>query len=57
MSKQFESTLKQQLDNLTANGTDLFLKGALHGIEKEGLRVDYSGKLSQKAHPEGLGSA
>ena len=29
----------------------------MHGIEKEGLRVDRSGQLSQRPHPEGLGSA
>ncbi len=52
-----ESVLKQQLEKLASNGNDSLLKGALHGIEKEGLRVDYSGQLSQKAHPEGLGSA
>jgi glutamate--cysteine ligase len=52
-----ESVLKKQLENLASNGTDSLLKGALHGIEKEGLRVDYSGKLSQNVHPMGLGSA
>lgn len=52
-----KSILKQQLEHLASNGTGPLLKGALHGIEKEGLRVDYSGTLSQKAHPEGLGSA
>jgi glutamate--cysteine ligase len=51
------SVLKQQLEQLTSNGTHSLLKGVLHGIEKEGLRVDYAGELSQKAHPEGLGSA
>jgi glutamate--cysteine ligase len=52
-----KSVLKQQLEQLVSNGTWTLLKGALHGIEKEGLRVDYSGGLSQKSHPEGLGSA
>ncbi len=52
-----EFTLEQQLEQLISSGTCLFLKGALHGIEKEGLRVDYSGELSQTAHPEGLGAA
>ena len=52
-----KSTLKQQLEQLVSNGTCSLLKGALHGIEKEGLRVDYAGVLSQKKHPEGLGSA
>lgn len=52
-----KSILKQQLEKLVTNGTFLLLKGALRGIEKEGLRVDYSGALSKRAHPEGLGSA
>jgi glutamate--cysteine ligase len=52
-----KSLLKKQLDQLASNGTHALLKGAMHGIEKEGLRVDHSGGLSQKPHPEGLGSA
>ena len=52
-----ESNLQQQLDQLTAHGTSLFLKSSLRGIEKEGLRVDASGRLSPKPHPRGLGSA
>jgi glutamate--cysteine ligase len=51
-----ESVLKKQLEQLISTGTYSFLKGALHGIEKEGLRVDYAGQLSRKAHPQGLGS-
>jgi len=42
---------------MISNGTHPLLEGSLHGIEKEGLRVNYSGELSQKDHPEGLGSA
>jgi glutamate--cysteine ligase len=49
--------LQKQLDQLASSGAHLFLKGAMHGIEKEGLRVDRSGQLSQRPHPEGLGSA
>lgn len=52
-----EFILKKQLEQLVSDGIHVLLKSALHGIEKEGLRVDYSGKLSQIAHPEGLGSA
>ncbi len=52
-----KSLLKKQLEQLISNGTHVLLKGAMHGIEKEGLRVDCSGVLSQKPHPEGLGSA
>jgi len=32
------------------------LKGILHGIEKEGLRVDANGQLAQSDHPASLGS-
>ncbi len=52
-----ESDLTQQLEQLVSNGTCSLLKGTLHGIEKESLRVDFSGELSHKAHPEDLGSA
>jgi len=52
-----ESNLEQQLQRLVETGTSPLLEGALRGIEKEGLRVDYSGHLSQKEHPAGLGSA
>ena len=52
-----ESTLNTQLDLLKAGDAHLFLKETLHGVEKEGLRVDSAGQLSQKPHPHGLGSA
>ena len=51
------SVLEQQLDQLTSQGTAPHLKGVLHGIEKEGLRVDRQGYLSKAAHPESLGAA
>ncbi len=52
-----ESNLEQHLEQLENSGTSLFLRGALRGIEKEGLRVDPSGELSKQSHPVGLGSA
>ncbi|NNK56191.1 MAG: glutamate--cysteine ligase [Desulfofustis sp.] len=52
-----ESILNRQLKLLAAGGAHLFLKETLHGVEKEGLRVDSTGTLSQKPHPQGLGSA
>lgn len=52
-----KSVLKKQLEQLASSDAQRLLKGALHGIEKEGLRVDPAGQLSQKPHPEGLGSA
>ena len=51
------SVLQKQLDQLQSSGTHLLLQGALHGIEKEGLRVGVTGELSHKPHPEHLGSA
>ena len=51
-----KSVLNEQLLELKNSGTDLHLKGAMHGIEKEGLRVDASGSLSLTPHPRRLGS-
>jgi len=51
------SVLKQQLNQLVSSGNHQLLKGALHGIEKEGLRVSPAGELAQTDHPIGLGSA
>lgn len=50
------SVLNEQLSELKSNGTEQYLKGAMHGIEKEGLRVDTSGSLSLTPHPSQLGS-
>lgn len=51
-----QSVLHEQLSELTKSGTDLHLKGALHGIEKEGLRVNTNGTLALTPHPSLLGS-
>ncbi|WP_020682403.1 glutamate--cysteine ligase [Marinobacterium rhizophilum] len=51
------AALQKQLDQLVRNGQAALLKGILHGIEKEGLRVDAQGQLSQTEHPSGLGAA
>lgn len=51
-----QSVLRKQLSELKNSGTDLYLKGAMHGIEKEGLRVDANGSLSLTPHPRRLGS-
>lgn len=55
--KTLACTLQEQLEQLVSSGNVAHLKGVLHGIEKEGLRVDLSGDLAQTAHPKGLGSA
>ena len=49
-------TAQQRLAQLTASRTDGFLAGGLTGLEKESLRVDSGGVISQRSHPRGLGS-
>ncbi|WP_027857513.1 glutamate--cysteine ligase [Marinobacterium jannaschii] len=51
------AALEQKLEWLTAQGLAPLLKGILHGIEKEGLRVDAEGELAMTDHPRALGSA
>ncbi|MDH3430173.1 MAG: glutamate--cysteine ligase [Gammaproteobacteria bacterium] len=52
MSQKFEKRI-----NALAAASDLSLSGGLKGIEKESLRLDMDGYLSQKPHPAALGSA
>ena len=49
--------LADRLEQLDKNGADQFLQRALHGIEKEGLRVDASGSIAATPHPARLGSS
>ena len=49
-------TAQQRLAQLTAFRGDGFLAGGLTGLEKESLRVDPDGVISQRPHPRGLGS-
>ena len=49
--------LEQNLKLITEKGQILALDGILHGIEKEGLRTDSKGSISQTGHPAALGSA
>ncbi|MDF2182600.1 glutamate--cysteine ligase [Neptuniibacter sp. CAU 1671] len=51
------SSLAQSLTWLKTSGQEHLLSQLQHGIEKEGLRVDQQGQLSQQPHPRGLGSA
>jgi len=51
------AALEQNLKLLAENGQISALSGILHGIEKEGLRVDAEGTISQTGHPLALGSA
>lgn len=48
--------LKETLTWLAQSGHASLLTGILHGIEKEGLRVDADGMLAQTDHPRSLGS-
>lgn len=57
VESNLEQQLEQQLEQLVENDISSLLQGALRGIEKESLRVDSLGQLSQKEHPRGLGSA
>ena len=49
--------LKQRLDLLGQTALQADLRGAMHGIEKESLRINASGELSQHPHPTAWGSA
>ena len=49
--------LKQRLELLAQAQLQDSLRGTLHGIEKESLRIDAEGTLSRKPHPEAWGSA
>lgn len=51
-----DSVLKQRLQQLQNNNMHVLLRGVLHGIEKEGLRVNASGELSSSPHPKQLGA-
>lgn len=55
--KGLTSDVISLLAQLQASGAMMHLKGMLHGIEKEGLRVTPTGELAQTDHPHGLGSA
>lgn len=50
------SSLEQQLKKIQDSEIHLHLKEVLHGIEKEGLRVDAKGAISMFPHPQKLGS-
>jgi len=51
------SALEQKLNWLKQTGHFELLSQLLHGIEKEGLRVDEQCRLAQTPHPKALGSA
>ena len=49
--------LKQRLELLAQAALKDDLRGAMHGIEKESLRINTQGALSQRPHPQAWGSA
>ena len=50
-------TLAERLKKIESNGYSKLLKNSLTGLEKESLRVNSEGNISQKEHPKVLGSA
>ncbi|MEE9444500.1 MAG: glutamate--cysteine ligase [Cocleimonas sp.] len=50
-------TLKNRLKQIEEKGFAPLLKNSLTGLEKESLRVDSEGHISQEPHPKVLGSA
>ncbi len=50
------STLENQVKRLQHHDAHLLLRGVLHGIEKEGLRIDARGNLSLCPHQKKLGA-
>lgn len=53
MNKVFE----HRLNRLIANGQQHKIRQGLKGLEKESLRINRDGKISQAPHPPSLGSA
>ena len=53
MFQQFE----RRIGRLRQGGAALLLRDGLIGLEKESLRVEREGSISQKPHPRALGSA
>ncbi|MXY14879.1 MAG: glutamate--cysteine ligase [Proteobacteria bacterium] len=49
--------LHSHLSRITQDGQQHLLSGGKIGLEKESLRVDSDGKISQQPHPSSLGSA
>ncbi len=49
--------LTQRLSDIKASGATNLLKNSLTGLEKESLRVNSEGTISQNPHPSTLGSA
>jgi len=50
------NSIEEKLDRLVSNGLDRYLNQLQRGLEKESLRVDVNGTLSQTPHPKALGS-
>jgi glutamate--cysteine ligase len=49
--------LEPNIDWLTSSNNADLVRGGLRGVEKESLRVDDTGHLSQRPHPEVFGAA
>ncbi|ORU90149.1 MAG: glutamate--cysteine ligase [Cycloclasticus sp. symbiont of Poecilosclerida sp. M] len=51
------SLIRERLTRLATSQQEYTICAGLRGLEKESLRVTPNGKISQKPHPKGLGSA
>ena len=51
------SLLTERLNKIEKNNFSALLKNSLTGLEKESLRVNAQGNISQRPHPKSLGSA
>lgn len=57
MSRGIDRTFERRLAALINSGQRSVLQGGRKGVEKESLRVTPTGRVSQRPHPEALGSA
>ena len=57
MKRGVDRVFEQRLAGLINSGQKAVLQGGRKGVEKESLRVSPDGRISQRPHPEALGSA
>src|SRR5688500_14968015 len=57
MKRGVDRVFEQRLAGLINSGQKGVLQGGRKGVEKESLRVSPDGRISQRPHPEALGSA
>jgi len=57
VTRGIDRVFEQRLAGLVNSGQRAVLQGGRKGVEKESLRVSPDGRISQRPHPEALGSA